>query len=404
MRSLYISKPARFVYSIEVKIIKNDEIDDYDTQMDEEERKKHLQRYYNRQHSIAMVSKMAAIPTVTIDTQIKENSKRKLSVVPTLSRTLSLSISESANQRRYSRNTLRMSLSHDTSQQSINQKKKINRVRFGSQASIRTSMGAAGDISDDGIEQEGRAYTKSSLRKPTGMPQTLPVADFKDFDSVFDENEENQIAETEFGAEIVEKDDHKQNWSSVDHVAWVLLLTIAIECLIEGIAFVLTLQDTFGAGVAILVAMLVKLVPQKVGHAVILTSAGLNHFWENVFATLAVMTVYIGVILGIALEDELSKIKYYFFGALSGIFLYMSLASLFPVLQEAIDDVEINDIDIDSDIDLSHKDRALRRQHLRRLFLANLGFGTAMALVVPLIYYEHDLEVALQVWLCTFME
>ena len=62
-----------------------------------------------------------------------------------------------------------------------------------------------------------------------------------------------------------------------------------------GIAFVLTLQDTFGAGVAILVAMLVKLVPQKVGHAVILTSAGLNHFWENVFATLAVMTVYIGL-------------------------------------------------------------------------------------------------------------
>ena len=182
---------------------------------------------------------MAAIPTVTIDTQIKENSKRKLSVVPTLSRTLSLSISESAIQRRYSRNTLRMSLSHDTSQQSINQKKKINRVRFGSQASIRTSMGAAGDISDDGIEQEGRAYTKSSLRKPTGMPQTLPVADFKDFDSVFDENEENQIDETEFGAEIAEKDDHKQNWSNVDHVAWVLLLTIAIECLIEGTYYVL---------------------------------------------------------------------------------------------------------------------------------------------------------------------
>ena len=38
------------------------------------------------------------------------------------------------------------------------------------------------------------------------------------------------------------------------------------------------------------------------------------------------------------LEEELKDIAVYFFAALSGIFLYISLASLFPVLQDMIDD------------------------------------------------------------------
>ena len=147
--------------------------------------------------------------------------------------------------------------------------------------------------------------------------------------------------------------DHKQNWGAVDMVAWVLLITISVECFIEGIAFVLVLQDAFGAGVAFLLAMLVKLVPQKLGDAVILSKAGLNHFWENLLSLLAVLVVYLGercaldekfeqklsgAILGIVLEEELKDIAVYFFAALSGIFLYISLASLFPVLQDMIDD------------------------------------------------------------------
>ena len=82
-------------------------------------------------------------------------------------------------------------------------------------------------------------------------------------------------------------------------VAWVLLITISVECFIEGIAFVLVLQDAFGAGVAFLLAMLVKLVPQKLGDAVILSKAGLNHFWENLLSLLAVLVVYLGKKLAI---------------------------------------------------------------------------------------------------------
>ena len=72
--------------------------------------------------------------------------------------------------------------------------------------------------------------------------------------------------------------------------------SIAIKSFIEGIAFVLTLQDSYSAGMAFLVAMLFKLFPLEPGYAIILSDAGLNHFWENLLSTLAVLPIYIGKI------------------------------------------------------------------------------------------------------------
>ena len=93
-----------------------------------------------------------------------------------------------------------------------------------------------------------------------------------------------------------ESHDHhgKQDWSKVQTHAWTLLLTIAIKSFIEGIAFVLTLQDSFSAGLAFLVAMIFKLFPLEPGYAIILSAAGLNHFWENLLSTLAVLPIYLG--------------------------------------------------------------------------------------------------------------
>ena len=72
---------------------------------------------------------------------------------------------------------------------------------------------------------------------------------------------------------IIIKDGHKQDWTKVKNHAWTLLVTISIKCFIEGIAFVLTLQDSFTAGLAFLVAMIVKLFPLEPGYAIILSQA-----------------------------------------------------------------------------------------------------------------------------------
>ena len=96
-----------------------------------------------------------------------------------------------------------------------------------------------------------------------------------------------------------ESHDHhgKQDWSKVQTHAWTLLFTIAIKSFIEGITFALTLQDSFSAGWAFLVAMIFKLFPLEPGYAIILSDAGLNHFYENLFSTLAVLPIYLGKFL-----------------------------------------------------------------------------------------------------------
>ena len=59
-------------------------------------------------------------------------------------------------------------------------------------------------------------------------------------------------------------------------------------------AFAIILQRAFGAGLTFLLAMLIKLVPQKLGDSVVLTKAGLNHFWESLLTLLVVLPVFLG--------------------------------------------------------------------------------------------------------------
>ena len=101
-----------------------------------------------------------------------------------------------------------------------------------------------------------------------------------------------------------DENSHTQDWSNVDPIAWVILLSISVECLIEGIAYALVLRGEFGGAVAILAAMLAKLIPQKLGYAAILIRAGMTHFWENVLSLIAVSSIYLGT--------KLIKIYLYF--------------------------------------------------------------------------------------------
>lgn len=112
-----------------------------------------------------------------------------------------------------------------------------------------------------------------------------------------DEQEENTTNSEEFESDHSnhsESTQHKQDWTKVDSVAYVIILTTAFECFLEGIAFTLTLQDDIVAGFTVLFAMILKLIPQKLGNAIILMQSGLNHFWENVLALAAVSSIYVG--------------------------------------------------------------------------------------------------------------
>jgi len=80
--------------------------------------------------------------------------------------------------------------------------------------------------------------------------------------------------------------------------------------------------------------------------------------------------VILGVFIGTGFWYELYKVQEYFFAALAGIFLYLSMSSLFPILQNLIDPAQQSG-----------------RNSMKRLGLANLGFFSAMGFMLPLVRY-----------------
>ena len=94
-----------------------------------------------------------------------------------------------------------------------------------------------------------------------------------------------------------------------------------------------------------------------------------------------------GAILGIVMEEQFMSIKGYIFASLSGIFLYLSLSTLFPVLRSLIL----------GDDHFTGLER-YRGHQIVRVSLAICGFLLAMALIVPLVYYKNDLKYSFHAW------
>merc|ERR1711914_3655 len=90
--------------------------------------------------------------------------------------------------------------------------------------------------------------------------------------------------------------------------------------------------------------------------------------------------IILGTILGIILEDQFNAVKGYIFAALSGIFLYLSLATLFPVLRNLMSESTLL------------ASTGFRKRGLLRLMLALMGFLLAMGIIIPLVYFKNDMK------------
>ena len=68
----------------------------------------------------------------------------------------------------------------------------------------------------------------------------------------------------------------------------------AIKTFIEGVAFVLTILESYSAGIAFFVVMIIKLLPLEPGYAILLLDAGLSHRNEFWLSLLANLPIFIG--------------------------------------------------------------------------------------------------------------
>ena len=100
---------------------------------------------------------------------------------------------------------------------------------------------------DESLENENDDVFKHAVYTRREIPKR----------EVLSKTEETPSEEVEqIDSQIIHDD--KQDWAAVDPTAWVILISISVECFIEGIALSLSLRHDFGGGIAVLAAMLTK--------------------------------------------------------------------------------------------------------------------------------------------------
>ena len=86
-----------------------------------------------------------------------------------------------------------------------------------------------------------------------------------------------------------------------------------------------------------------------------------------------------GIFLALFFGEKIHQFKGSLCGALSGIFLYLSLASLFPVLHSLMSE----QVTFDQETKKFHK--KTKKQYCLRLILANIAFFIAIGMLVYLV-------------------
>ena len=110
--------------------------------------------------------------------------------------------------------------------------------------------------------------------------------------------------------------------------------------------------------------------------------SGLSTFWESLFVLLSVSAIYPGVCIAMILRNMHIKaaVKAKFFAALTGMFLYISLARMFPAMQELVDAPPK-----ENRISSKAYHQLARKKIYWRLFIANVGFICAFGILAPLV-------------------
>ena len=103
------------------------------------------------------------------------------------------------------------------------------------------------------------------------------------------------------------------------------------------------------------------------------------------------MNNILGGIFGLILDLE--PYKRYFFAGLAGIFLYTSLCSIFPVINDILNECRQHTIEMKGQ--LSAEDmKTLRSKEILRIFIVNFGFFSALGFMAPLVSQSDIQNVA----------
>ncbi|KAK2852831.1 hypothetical protein Q7C36_008032 [Tachysurus vachellii] len=120
--------------------------------------------------------------------------------------------------------------------------------------------------------------------------------------------------------------------SNIKTVAWMITLSDGLHNFIDGLAIGASFTVSLLSGFSTSIAIVCEEFPHELGDFVILLNSGMSVLQAVFFNLLSAMCCYLGLVLGILLGSNFAPNA--IFAIAGGMFLYISLADMFPEMNE----------------------------------------------------------------------
>ncbi|XP_026554059.1 zinc transporter ZIP8 [Pseudonaja textilis] len=122
--------------------------------------------------------------------------------------------------------------------------------------------------------------------------------------------------------------------SEIGTIAWMITLSDALHNFIDGLAIGASFTLSLLQGISTSIAILCEEFPHELGDFVILLNAGMSTRQALFFNFLSACSCYIGLVFGIIVGNNFAP--NIIFAVAGGMFLYISLADMFPELNDML--------------------------------------------------------------------
>ncbi|KAM9238072.1 metal cation symporter ZIP8 [Dugong dugon] len=122
--------------------------------------------------------------------------------------------------------------------------------------------------------------------------------------------------------------------SEIGTIAWMITLSDALHNFIDGLAIGASFTLSLLQGLSTSIAILCEEFPHELGDFVILLNAGMSTRQALLFNFLSACSCYVGLAFGILVGNNFSP--YIIFALAGGMFLYISLADMFPEMNDML--------------------------------------------------------------------
>ena len=156
-------------------------------------------------------------------------------------------------------------------------------------------------------------------------------------------------------------------------VGWLIIVGDALHNFVDGLAIGAAFSISNSAGMSTTLAVLLHEVPHEIGDFAVLLDSGFSVRAATLYNLASALTAVLGGFIGVAIGD-LGDAEAWILSVAAGLFLYIALSSLVPQVVEM----------------LVH---AARGQFARMVLWAHFGLMLAVAVMILLARYEHDIQV-----------